>query len=283
MRVSVASTSHPDDPPRQTPMRRLVLPLLALLAIALAVAGVAHLIVASSRHAEAPGAAPANASETQPLPPFSRVDVDGMVDVTLVQGAEEAVTIEAPARQSRRIRTGVRDGTLTIEAAGSDDWFGGVFAGGGKPAHILVNFRALERVRASGAVKVRADHMKADALAIALNGASSIAIGQLDAKSLAVSGSGAMKAQIAGHGAEQTIDISGAGSYRAPDFVTDAATVSVSGAGKAVVNAARTLDVRISGAGVVDYLGNPKVREEVSGVGRVRRRDSASAARALAG
>ena len=49
----------------------------------------------------------------------------------------------------------------------------------------------------------------------------------------------------------------------------------MSGAGKVFVNAARTLKVSISGAGTVDYLGDPKVTQEISGMGRVKRREAA--------
>ena len=48
----------------------------------------------------------------------------------------------------------------------------------------------------------------------------------------------------------------------------------MSGAGRVVVNAAKTLDVEISGAGTVDYLGNPEVTKKVSGAGRVKRREA---------
>ena len=49
--------------------------------------------------------------------------------------------------------------------------------------------------------------------------------------------------------------------------------IEVSGAGKAVVNAASSLEVDISGAGAVEYLGDPKVKQSISGIGKVRRRE----------
>jgi hypothetical protein len=53
-------------------------------------------------------------------------------------------------------------------------------------------------------------------------------------------------------------------------------TVSVSGVGNVIVNAQRTLKASISGAGVIEYLGDPQVTEHVSGIGRVRRHDSST-------
>jgi len=47
----------------------------------------------------------------------------------------------------------------------------------------------------------------------------------------------------------------------------------MSGAGKAVVHAKNTLSVDISGAGVVEYIGDPKLRQTISGIGKVRRKE----------
>ena len=46
-------------------------------------------------------------------------------------------------------------------------------------------------------------------------------------------------------------------------------------AGKVLINSAKTLKIAISGAGSVEYLGDPKVTQDISGVGRVKRRESA--------
>ena len=47
----------------------------------------------------------------------------------------------------------------------------------------------------------------------------------------------------------------------------------MSGVGNVVLHADQTLDASISGAGVIEYVGNPTVTEHVSGIGRVRRRE----------
>ena len=43
-----------------------------------------------------------------------------------------------------------------------------------------------------------------------------------------------------------------------------------------MVNARKTLNASISGAGVVEYIGDPVVKESISGAGRVKRRDAAT-------
>jgi hypothetical protein len=46
-----------------------------------------------------------------------------------------------------------------------------------------------------------------------------------------------------------------------------------------VVNARKKLNASISGAGMVEYLGDPVVTQSISGAGRVKRRETAEAGR----
>jgi len=185
---------------------------------------------------------------------FHSLEIDGHVEVTLVQGAAEGVTVEAPSSMLRRVRTEVRDGTLFIDAAEQRrmwQWFSG--RRGRRTPRITVNLREVDRIEVAGAVTVAADSLKAGEL-------------RLD-------GSGAIKADVAGKVQRQHVDLSGAGSFQASKLASDEAVIEVSGAGKAVVNAANSLVVDISGAGAVEYLGDPKVKQSISGIGKVRRRE----------
>jgi hypothetical protein len=99
-------------------------------------------------------------------------------------------------------------------------------------------------------------------------------VADLQATTLKLEGSGATKVVLGGAVVHQTIDLSGAGSFEAANLASDDATVDVSGAGKAVVNARKALSVDISGAGKVEYLGDPQVKQSISGIGKVSRRKS---------
>jgi hypothetical protein len=205
---------------------------------------------------------------------FHRLEIDGHVEVTLVQGAVEGVTVEAPSAMLRRVRTEVRDGTLFIGAAEQRrmwQWFSG--RRGRRTPRITVNLREVDRIEVAGAVTVAADTLKAGELRLDLAGACSLKIRDLQATTLRLDGSGAIKADVAGKVQRQRVDLSGAGSFQASKLASDEAVIEVSGAGKAVVNAANSLEVDISGAGAVEYLGDPKVKQSISGIGKVRRRD----------
>jgi hypothetical protein len=204
---------------------------------------------------------------------FHRLEINGQVEVTLVQGAAEGVTVEALSSMLHRVRTEVRDGTLVIDAAEQRQiwrWFSG--RRGSRTPRITIKLREVDQIEAAGAVTLAADSLKAGELRLDLAGACSLKIRDLQATTLRLDGSGAIKADVAGKVLRQRIDLSGAGSFQASNLASDEAVIEVSGAGKAVVNAANSLEVDISGAGAVEYLGDPKVQQSISGIGKVRRR-----------
>lgn len=215
-------------------------------------------------------------TEQHALPPFRQIVIGGYADVTLVQGDSETLTVEAARIQLRRFKVSVRDGTLTILPNQSRQGWSSFFGLDAKAARVTIAFRALDRLSVDGAVKIRAERMSVDRLAVSASGATSLRIADLNAKALAVDGSGAIKMEVAGRTVAQTIEISGAGDYRAEDLASDTARVAVSGAGRVVVRVAKTLDVDLSGAANVDYIGDPKVTRRVSGMGRVKQRDAMS-------
>ncbi len=190
--------------------------------------------------------------ETRDATGFHRIEIAGMADVTLVQGTAEGVSIDAPA--SVRVRTEVREGTLVID---TED-----------------RRRTWQWFEAAGAVKLVADSLRSPNLRLDLSGACSLTVHDLQATTLRLDGSGATKIDIAGKVTRQNIDLSGAGSYQAGNLTSDEASVGVSGAGKALVNARNSLSVEISGAGKVEYFGEPKLKQTISGVGKVTRREA---------
>jgi hypothetical protein len=242
-----------------------------LIAFAVVVLGsLAAMVAVSFSHSTASREA---IHETRDLAGFHRIEINGQVNVTLVQGAGEGVTVDAPA--SARVRTDVRDQTLVVEARDQPHlwrWLAG--SKGGRTPRVTINVRDLDRVEAAGAVRLSAENLKATTLHVDLSGACTLTIRDLQATTLKLEGSGATRVDIAGNVVRQDVDLSGAGSYRAEKLASDEATVEVSGAGKAVVNARNALTVDISGAGKVEYIGDPKLKQTISGIGKVSRRDA---------
>lgn len=105
---------------------------------------------------------------------------------------------------------------------------------------------------------------------VTLSGAGEINAKDFTASALSVTISGAGRMVINGSAQSQTALVSGVGSYDAKDFKTASTKVTISGTGSATVYASQTLDATVSGAGSVTYYGSPQVTKTVSGVGSIK-------------
>jgi hypothetical protein len=251
-------------------MRRRTLVLLLLLAVAVAIGGAWRVL---NRPGAASAASAPDGHSAQAVAPFRRIAVEGLADVTLVEGASEGVAIDAPPKGAP-VTVEVRDGTLQIGANESRRWWQGFAAGSARAPRITITFRTLEALRLGGAVRLRAASLRSPTLAVTASGAASIRVENLDVDELKLSGAGAIKADLAGRAREQQISLAGAGVFRGAELAGEHVRVAVSGAGKALVSAGQTLSVSISGAGSVEYSGDPKITQDISGAGKIRRRSA---------
>ena len=200
---------------------------------------------------------------------FQRVDVTGHAELVLIQGDREAVVVEAPGKSEVRVRVRSNNGRLTIDVG--DPAFK-LWMGGPAEPTVTVYFRTLDSLTTSGSVKVTAATIVSPSLEVKASGAATIRVDALKVDSLRFAGAGAVKGELAGSATEQTVQISGAGTYRGSRLASETAKVTVSGAGKVSVNAKRELDASISGAGAIEYFGDPVLRQRVSGAGKITRR-----------
>lgn len=267
-----ASNLHQLLDPEGRLMTRSALPWLILAAVAVA-AALAWFTL--TRGSGAPGRA--MTSDSQALPPFHEIEIGGAANVTLVQGDAESIDVEAPAR-GVAVDANVANGRLVITSRDRRRWWNGLLGrGNAQPVNMTVHFRVLDVLTLTGTVKLAAHRVTATTLRIAASGGSALSIDDLHASSLRVSGSGALRADLGGRVEDEDVSISGAGMYRAERLHAVNATVAVSGVGNVALHAEKTLRASISGAGVIEYVGDPEVTEHVSGIGRVRRRESSLA------
>ena len=212
-------------------------------------------------------------SERHALAPFHELEVGGVASIVLKQGDIEAVEVEIGGRAV--VEANVSDGRLVVRARDRRRWWNRLFGRRlADPPTITIHLRNLDKLALSGNVRVAIPRLATPTLWIGASGGATLSIDDLKANTLRVDGSGALKADVAGRVEDEHVTISGAGSYRAEHLRATNATVSVSGVGKVAVHAERTLRADISGAGLIEYAGDPQVTEHVSGIGRVKRLDS---------
>ncbi|HKC64688.1 MAG TPA: DUF2807 domain-containing protein, partial [Pyrinomonadaceae bacterium] len=120
-------------------------------------------------------------------------------------------------------------------------------------------------------LRVRISTPKLDG--IYTSGASDIAITGVKSDEFNIESSGAGSLKVSGEAKAVVINTSGAGEINAKDLHAEKVNITSSGAATADVYATEELRASVSGAGDVNYYGNPKtVNEDKSGAGSITKR-----------
>jgi hypothetical protein len=202
-------------------------------------------------------------SEKRNVSGFSKIDVGGAFNVTLVQGNSEEVIVTAESAFINQVITTVEDGTLKIYTKGKID--------SNKEMSLTVNFKNLTSVDCSGAIVLKsAGPLKLSQFELESSGTSSTNL-DLSVDNLEVNISGTGNLTLTGKASTVDLDISGSGKYKGVDLTADNYDIDISGVGNAEVTAVKLLDVSVSGSGVVKYKGDPQLKQSISGSGKITR------------
>lgn len=209
-------------------------------------------------------------TETRPISGVTGVSINYPADVTLIQGDEESIVIEADDNLLPQLRTEERDGVLVIES-NVRGWSERVRPT--QPVKITITLANIEVIDMSSAADVTMAELETAALNVDVSGAGNVTIGNLTAEEFMADLSGAGDMEISGSATNVGLSISGAGSFDGEGLQTQTATIAISGFGDASIRVSDELTVEISGAGSVDYYGSPVVHEDVSGLGDVDQKE----------
>jgi hypothetical protein len=206
-------------------------------------------------------------TETRDVSGFDGVTLRGFGSVTVTQGDHTALTIEAEEDVMPRVTAEVENGVLVLGLRKAG-WVSGL-----KRKRLSIKFSVtmdgIRNLKLSGIGRIDAPRVDTDALSLVVSGTGAIEVGSLSAESLSVVLSGAGSCEVAGKTVSQSIKLSGAGNYAAPDLECTTANAVVSGAGDVTLRVLDTLDATISGTGSIRYHGAPTVRQRITGVGTV--------------
>lgn len=183
-------------------------------------------------------------TDSRPIPNFSRIEADGAFTINWTSGPAK-LSVTTDSNLLEYIRTNISGEKLRIE------WVKPLK--GTRGIKVDIASPVLSRVTLNGAVRFVAANLSGPEFYLEANGASRVA---LNGNVNAMSG-----------------EMNGASRLDAESLETRAMELSISGAGRADVNATEALKVEISGAGKVTYAGNPTISKEISGAGSVRKRD----------
>jgi hypothetical protein len=187
------------------------------------------------------------------LSDFSAIVISAPVDVKLVQGAENSISIKEGDINSL-ITSEIKDNVLYIKKAKED---------------LTINFIKLSKLELLSPCDVKSStQISGDNLDVILKGAASEADLDVNVKNLTTSIEGAGDIEYKGTAENHKLTISGAGDVDAYDLATNSTDIEVDGAGDAKVNAKQDLKGVINGAGEILYKEEPATKDiKVNGVG----------------
>lgn len=198
---------------------------------------------------------------------FSRVELGGTGQVTITQGDQEALTVEADDNIMPYIRTDVRGSTLYL---GFTSTATGMRISPSTPIKFNLTMKQISGLEVSGSGNITAPSVDTTSLDLQISGSGNVDVAALQASSVDTGISGSGSVSLAGRVTDQKVSISGSGKYEAAKLQSQKADVSVSGSGDTTLWVTDALDVRISGSGDVSYYGNPSVQSSSSGSGKIR-------------
>jgi hypothetical protein len=242
-------------------------------------------------------------TEPRTVSGFSRVDMQGIGNLTITQGDVESLTITADENLLSYITTRVVNGTLEIGMEPN------ISLNPTREIEYMLVMKTVEGVQLSGFGNIESEELKGEDLEVKLSGSGDINIGKIESNSLLVrisgfgdfdaqsinaktptieiSGSGDMhvdelnaedlmvkisgfgNAYLSGQTITQDVQILGSGDYEAKDLQSDSAIVKVTGFGNPTLWVKETLDLTITGSGTVEYYGSPRVTQTMTGFGKV--------------
>ncbi len=225
--------------------------------LALGLAGCTGVTITGSGH---------SITEARNVNNFNAVSLAGFGDVTITQGATEALTVEAEDNIMPLIKTEVRDGTLIL-GFDRDNWSRSIIPT--RAIKFNLSVKNLNAIAMLGAGSIQASDLKSDRLTVTVSGAGNVKLDHIDAAEVAVMISGAGNVDLAGQATTQSAMLSGLGSYRAGDLVSQTARVQINGVGGATLWARENLDATINGTGSINYYGSPQIAKSINGLGAV--------------
>lgn len=209
----------------------------------------------------------ATQTETRTVGAFQSVSLDGIGTLNINHGAGHQVDVTAEPAALPLITTEVENGVLRIHTKLITTKFLSLK----HPPVYTVTMPALTEVSLKGAGRALVGSSLGEDLLVIVDGAGEIRLNEqaLNRCRMRIAGAGSIKGT--GRATIQDVDIAGTGNFSGAEMEGEAVSVNISGAGRAKVHATRVLDITIGGVGSVSYLGEPQIRQNVGGLGRVSR------------
>jgi hypothetical protein len=204
----------------------------------------------------------AAATEAASLRDFAAVEVNSGITVKITQS--KTFSVKATGSQSAldRLEMTVRGQTLRL--AIKSGW-----AGSG--VHVDIAMPVLKALQLTGGSQVTMDMdaTRQGRFAMNLSGGSRLE-GTLLAGDVAINLSGGSRVAVGGYAQDLVAEVSGGSRFDCLDFAVDKAVLELSGGSVIALAVQSTIAVNASGGSRLEYRGNPKVVQSLSGAASVQ-------------
>lgn len=203
------------------------------------------------------------ASEDRKLGSFTKLNFSGSYKVVLKQG-DPSVKITADDNLLKLIETNVSGDELTIKTK-EDICNAGTM-------EIDISNPDFQSIKTAGTIDLSADgKLNLKDFSMELAGISKVNL-NLNAANVTTSTSGSSEINLSGQATANKVTMSGKSSLNALDFIVANYRIETSGFTNCNVNVLNELSVNVSGAGSVQYKGNPaKINNEHSGATSIKK------------
>ncbi len=205
------------------------------------------------------------ASETRDLKPFSRIELDGSIDLHITLGEDQSVVVEGDDNLLDNVYTEVTSrGELKVGVEEPYRSRRGLL--------VEITLPGLERVEIDGSGDVTVLELDQEQFEVRISGSGDADIeGRATSIEVYVAGSGDV--DLRGDADEVFVKVRGSGDVDARRLTSKEATVTIQGSGDVKVHATEYFDGTVNGSGDITYYGDPEdVSKNVHGSGDIRRR-----------
>ncbi len=200
-------------------------------------------------------------SQDRQVSNFDKIDLRSYGNLTITQGDEELLVIEADDNIIDHLTSDVQGGELILA---TDNHYS--FNNVNKINYTLI-VKDLKEIDLSGFGNIDVNGLQTNSLDVRLTGSGNLKLSDLNANALDVEISGFGSADLSGTAPSQHVNITGSGDYNAKDLQSDTTEITLSGFGSSTVWAEQSLNVTITGSGSVKYYGEPTVSQKITGFG----------------
>nr|WP_294790955.1 head GIN domain-containing protein [uncultured Mucilaginibacter sp.] len=200
-----------------------------------------------------------NATDKRQVAEFTKLDIAGSFNVTLVQDSSNSVTINADDNIISVVKTDMSGDKLKISTDNKNIC-------SSKEIAITIGVRNLKSIAASGAVEVTSNgRLNLGDLDLNLSGATKINL-NIAASNVETKGSGVNDISLKGQASSHAIELSGSGNVHGFDFVVGNYSIETSGQSDCEINVLNELNIHSTGASDIKYKGNPtKINKSKTG------------------